>query len=85
MGGASTVAELEAKLAESGHPSRPPAEQDATQIATDSVEAQQDLTLPPPPVDPSGPEHSAPADRSVGSERPRPQTSPAPRASPRRC
>ncbi|WP_111511995.1 polyketide synthase Pks13 [Mycobacterium kyogaense] len=64
MGGASTVAELEAKLAEAGHPIAAPAEQDATQIATDSVEAQQDLTVPAPlsdvavpapPTDPSGP------------------------------
>ena len=58
MGGASTVAELEAKLAEAGHPianEQSPAEQIATDIATDSVEAQQDLTLPAPPTDPSGP------------------------------
>ncbi|WP_179471379.1 polyketide synthase Pks13 [Mycolicibacterium vinylchloridicum] len=39
MGGASTVAELEAKLAEAGHP-----------IATES-----EPTIPPPPTDPAGP------------------------------
>ncbi|TRW88885.1 type I polyketide synthase [Mycolicibacterium sp. 018/SC-01/001] len=65
MGGASTVAELEAKLAEAGHPIAAPAEQSpAEQIATDSVEAQKDLTVPAPasdvavpapPTDPSGP------------------------------
>ncbi|KGI70278.1 polyketide synthase Pks13 [Mycolicibacterium rufum] len=52
MGGASTVAELEAKLAEAGHPIATDA---VEQIATDSVEAQKDLTIPPPPTDPSGP------------------------------
>ena len=53
MGGASTVAELEAKLAEAGHPI-------AADIATDAVEAQKDLTIPPPPTDPSGPNIPAP-------------------------
>ncbi|RZT24980.1 polyketide synthase 13 [Mycobacterium sp. BK558] len=52
MGGASTVAELEAKLAEAGHPIATDA---VEKIATDSVEAQKDLTVPPPPTDPSGP------------------------------
>ncbi|MBB2993252.1 polyketide synthase 13 [Mycolicibacterium iranicum] len=57
MGGASTVAELEAKLAEAGHPIAA----DPTQVATDAVEAQTDLTqLPPPPSDPSGPSPATP-------------------------
>ncbi|BBX19727.1 polyketide synthase [Mycolicibacterium duvalii] len=53
MGGASTVAELEAKLAEAGHPIA--AEKPET-IATDAVEAQ----IPAPPTDPSGPSIPAP-------------------------
>lgn len=49
MGGATTVAELEAKLAEAGHP-----------IAGDSSEtvaslAEVGIEIPPPPTDPSGP------------------------------
>ncbi|MDY6997193.1 MAG: polyketide synthase Pks13, partial [Actinomycetota bacterium] len=54
MGGASTVAELETKLAEAGHPiaGQPEA---AEQIATDSVEAQGAPSIPAPPTDPSGP------------------------------
>ncbi len=44
MGGASTVSELEAKLAEAGHP-----------IATDAVEAQAAPGIPAPPTDPAGP------------------------------
>ncbi|MCH9760843.1 MAG: type I polyketide synthase [Actinomycetia bacterium] len=39
MGGATTVAELEAKLAEAGHP----------------IAAEPDSDIPPPPTDPSGP------------------------------
>ena len=54
MGGASTVAELEAKLAEAGHPI---AGETATEIATDAVEAQ----VPPPPTNPSGPVPAAQA------------------------
>lgn len=49
MGGATTVAELEAKLAEAGHPI-------AQTIATDAVEAQ----VPAPPSDPAGPSIPAP-------------------------
>ncbi|EJZ06198.1 polyketide synthase Pks13, partial [Mycolicibacterium vaccae] len=60
MGGATTVAELEAKLAEAGHPIAAPAESgtevNAAAIATDAVEAQ----VPPPPTDPSGPSIPAP-------------------------
>ena len=54
MGGASTVAELEAKLAEAGHPIAAPedAEQPAVeQIATDSVEAQGAPDIPAPASD----------------------------------
>lgn len=49
MGGASTVAELEAKLAEAGHP-----------IATEP-EAKPEPDIPPPPTDPSGPGKSTAA------------------------
>ncbi len=45
MGGASTVAELEARLAEAGHP-----------LATEP-----EANIPPPPTDPSGPAKSAAA------------------------
>ncbi len=57
MGGATTVAELEAKLAEAGHP-----------IATEETEADETVTaagteappsIPPPPTDPSGPSNPA--------------------------
>ncbi|KRE26959.1 polyketide synthase [Mycobacterium sp. Soil538] len=60
MGGASTVAELEAKLAEAGHPIA------AEQIATDAVEAQTDLTVPAPPTDPSGPSVPPPPTNPAG-------------------
>ncbi|KAA0105567.1 polyketide synthase Pks13 [Mycolicibacterium sp. P1-5] len=49
MGGASTVAELEAKLAEAGHP-----------IATD-LAAEAEPNIPPPPTDPAGPGKSTAA------------------------
>jgi polyketide synthase 13 len=54
MGGATTVAELEAKLAEAGHPlaDTDDAKPAAADIATDSAVA---LEVPPPPTDPSGP------------------------------
>ncbi|UXA17859.1 polyketide synthase Pks13 [Mycobacterium sp. SMC-4] len=58
MGGASTVAELEAKLADAGHPIAAAPEQPAAeQIATDAVEAQ----IPAPPTDPSGPSAEKPS------------------------
>ena len=49
MGGATTVAELEAKLAEAGHPL---GEDKPEAIATDAAAAQ---AVPAPPTDPSGP------------------------------
>ncbi|MGV0810342.1 polyketide synthase Pks13 [Mycolicibacterium boenickei] len=54
LGGASTVAELEAKLAEAGHPlaSDKPAQTDAEAAAEAAVEG---LEIPPPPTDPAGP------------------------------
>lgn len=77
MGGASTVAELEAKLAEAGHPIA--ADQTGTADQTDTVdEADQTAvaagseaapavsepgSIPPPPTDPSGP--SGPAKSSA--------------------
>ena len=51
MGGATTVAELEAKLAEAGHPIA--ADPEADVAAGAAPEAAPDL--PPPPTDPSGP------------------------------
>ncbi|KMO66817.1 Phthiocerol/phenolphthiocerol synthesis polyketide synthase type I PpsA [Mycolicibacterium chubuense] len=76
MGGASTVAELEAKLAEAGHPIAADA---VEKIATDSVEAQKDLTVPPPqsdvavpapPTDPSGPGIPPPPTNPAGPDKP---------------
>mgnify|MGYP002144434447 CR=1 FL=1 len=54
MGGATTVAELEAKLAEAGHPlgDKDEAKPAAADIATDAAAA---LEVPPPPTNPSGP------------------------------
>ncbi len=54
MGGATTVAELEAKLAEAGHPlaDKDDAKPAAADIATDSAAA---LEVPPPPTNPAGP------------------------------
>lgn len=59
MGGATTVAELEAKLAEVGHPI-------ATEKSDETAEslAEVGIEIPPPPTDPSGPakaDTSAPA------------------------
>ncbi|MHC9294685.1 polyketide synthase Pks13 [Mycobacterium sp. LTG2003] len=50
LGGASTVAELEAKLAEAGHPI---AADKAAESPADDGELK--LEIPPPPTDPSGP------------------------------
>lgn len=54
LGGATTVAELEAKLAEAGHPlaDKDDAKPAAVDIATDSAAA---LEVPPPPTNPAGP------------------------------
>lgn len=57
MGGASTVAELEAKLAEAGHPIATE-EPDETAVAAGSEAApavSEPENIPPPPTDPSGP------------------------------
>ncbi|WP_395309464.1 polyketide synthase Pks13 [Mycobacterium sp. AMU20-3851] len=48
MGGATTVAELEAKLAEAGHPLADKADETAESLAEVGIE------IPPPPTDPSG-------------------------------
>jgi polyketide synthase 13 len=48
LGGASTVAELEAKLAEAGHPL-------GEKTAPETGTAAEGLVIPPPPSDPSGP------------------------------
>ncbi|MFW0153296.1 polyketide synthase Pks13 [Mycobacterium sp. smrl_JER01] len=63
MGGASTVAELEAKLAEAGHPIADAQTADVQALATDAVEAQQvpGADIPAPPSDPSGPSGAIPA------------------------
>lgn len=63
MGGATTVAELEARLAEAGHPlaDKDDAKPAAADIATDSAAAQSAppteaaLDVPPPPTNPAGP------------------------------
>lgn len=53
LGGATTVAELEAKLAEAGHPLADKDEaKPAVEIATDAAAA---LEIPAPPTNPSGP------------------------------
>ncbi|MCF6389659.1 polyketide synthase Pks13 [Mycobacterium sp. MBM] len=49
MGGATTVAELEAKLAEAGHPIAENADETTESLAEAGIE------IPPPPTDPSGP------------------------------
>lgn len=75
MGGATTVAELEAKLAEAGHPIAAEATEaaEATQtvaaeaIATDAVESQVAPTIPPPPTDPRGPSASGPSQSTVAA------------------
>ncbi|MDG5483078.1 polyketide synthase Pks13 [Mycolicibacterium gadium] len=61
MGGATTVAELEAKLAEAGHPIA------AEAIATDAVESQVAPAIPPPPTDPRGPSASGPSQSTVAA------------------
>ena len=48
MGGATTVAELEAKLAEAGHPL-------GAEVAEGPPEVPTELEIPPPPTDPAGP------------------------------
>ncbi|WP_323848735.1 polyketide synthase Pks13 [Mycolicibacterium mucogenicum] len=70
MGGATTVAELEAKLAEAGHPlaDTDDAKPAAAAIATDSAAA---LEFPPPPTTPAGP--TSPAGPAV----PPPPTNPS--------
>ncbi|MFI5505921.1 polyketide synthase Pks13 [Mycobacterium sp. NPDC051804] len=64
MGGATTVAELEAKLAEAGHPiatEAAEAPEAPEAIATDAVEAQAAPAIPPPPTDPRGPQQNVAA------------------------
>lgn len=56
MGGATTVAELEAKLAEAGHPIAA----ENTDETADAL-AQVGIEIPPPPTDPSGPAQTDPA------------------------
>ncbi|BBZ19722.1 polyketide synthase Pks13 [Mycolicibacterium gadium] len=74
MGGATTVAELEAKLAEAGHPiATEAADAEATEvtaaeaIATDAVESQVAPAIPPPPTDPRGPSASGPSQSTVAA------------------
>ncbi|WP_396913814.1 thioesterase domain-containing protein, partial [Mycolicibacterium sp.] len=55
LGGASTVAELEAKLAESGHPLADKAAEEAGPDPAAEAAATEGLEIPPPPTDPSGP------------------------------
>ena len=77
MGGATTVAELEAKLAEAGHPIAADAEP-ADEVATAATDRPVPLDIPPPPTDPSRPCGRRPILRQAPA-RPRP-----PRYSPRR-
>ena len=63
MGGASTVAELEAKLADAGHPIAAPgsdvaahaAPAEAVELNEKAVESVEALDVPPPPTNPAGP------------------------------
>ena len=63
MGGASTVAELEAKLADAGHPIAAPgsdvaahaAPPEAVELNEKAVESVEALDVPPPPTNPAGP------------------------------
>ncbi|WP_166907006.1 polyketide synthase Pks13 [Mycobacterium sp. DL440] len=55
LGGASTVAELEAKLAESGHPLGEQAEEAAGVVPVAEAAAVEGLEIPPAPTDPAGP------------------------------
>ncbi|WP_301122651.1 polyketide synthase Pks13 [Mycolicibacterium fortuitum] len=55
LGGASTVAELEAKLAESGHPLADKAAEETGPDPAAEAAATEGLEIPPPPTDPSGP------------------------------
>lgn len=72
LGGASTVAELEAKLAEAGHPL---SEKDEAVTGVDPVAeaaATEGLEIPPPPSDPSGPAVPAPPSDPSGPAAPAP-------------
>ncbi len=53
MGGATTVAELEAKLAEAGHPIAEETAARSTEATVESL-AEVGIEIPPPPTDPSG-------------------------------
>ncbi|WP_162465217.1 polyketide synthase Pks13, partial [Mycolicibacterium sp. CBMA 295] len=68
LGGASTVAELEAKLAEAGHPLGDKAE---------SAEAGAPSDIPAPPSDPSGPAIPAPPSDPSGPAIPAPPADPS--------
>lgn len=72
LGGASTVAELEAKLAEAGHPL---SEKDEAVTGVDPVAeaaATEGLEILPPPSDPSGPAVPAPPSDPSGPAAPAP-------------
>ncbi|WP_165617841.1 polyketide synthase Pks13 [Mycobacterium syngnathidarum] len=60
LGGASTVAELEAKLAEAGHPSGDKPAEDSEPDKPAEAAATEGLEIPPPPTDPGGPAIPAP-------------------------
>ncbi|MCV7204845.1 acyltransferase domain-containing protein [Mycolicibacterium peregrinum] len=72
LGGASTVAELEAKLAEAGHPL---SEKDEAVAGVDPVAeaaATEGLEIPPPPSDPNGPAVPPPPSDPSGPAAPAP-------------
>ncbi|WKG03286.1 polyketide synthase Pks13 [Mycolicibacterium sp. HK-90] len=75
LGGASTVAELEAKLAETGHPLADKGSEDDAEAAAADVAAPADI--PAPPSDPSGPSIPAPPSDPSGPTIPAPPSDPA--------
>lgn len=66
MGGATTVAELEAKLAEAGHPLSDDDTAAEPEAATAEPEKRTELEIPPPPTDPVGPSVPAPPTDPAG-------------------
>ncbi|WP_246231181.1 polyketide synthase Pks13 [Mycolicibacterium sediminis] len=77
MGGASTVAELEAKLAEAGHPIAADAKETTPDpVATDAA------LVPAPPTNPTGPAVPPPPTNPTGPAVPPPPTNPTGPAAP---
>ncbi|XTP34316.1 polyketide synthase Pks13 [Mycobacterium sp. TJFP1] len=70
MGGATTVAELEAKLAEAGHPIAADKSTDEVVTAAGTEAPLSDVAVPAPPTDPSGPSIPAPPTDPSGPSAP---------------